>query len=67
MNGELPLAVTVKVAVDPSVTAWLAGEAKIDGGTSTFSVKLCVTVPAVLAALIVKTNGAPVLLAGVPL
>ena len=61
MRVAVPDAVTVKVAVWPALTVWLAGCAVIDGATGadvTVSVAaLLVTLPAVL--LTVTLNDAP--------
>ena len=52
----MPVAATVKAALWPAVTAWLAGCVVMDGATFTVSVAaLLVTLPALLVTVVVNT------------
>ena len=58
MRVAVPVAATVKVAVWPAVTVWLAGCVVMDGATFTVSVAaLLVTLPALFVT--VTVNWAP--------
>ena len=39
-NGAVPLATTVKVAVEPGITVWLAGWVVMEGSTAPVTVKV---------------------------